>query len=173
MSVHLPDGFIADRLWTRVEKTDGCWLWTGPTASNGYGRLAVTVEGRRTTIGAHRASYELLVGPVADDLDLDHLCRVRNCVRPNHLEPVPSRVNTMRGTAPTAINAARTACVHGHDFTVANTIRLSDGRRRCRTCQNRMSLAAYHRRRATAAGPTAAEGKTSAGVSHQHETAGL
>ena len=71
------------RFWMRVTK-DYCWLWTGETATNGYGRA--NIDGRNQP--AHRVAYEWLVGPVPDGLELDHLCAVRNCVNPVHLEPV-------------------------------------------------------------------------------------
>lgn len=81
-----------DRLWSKVNKTDTCWLWTAAT-EKGYGLYRH--DGRLSK--AHRVVYELLVGPVPTGLDLDHLCRVRNCVNPAHLEPVTRAVNLRRG----------------------------------------------------------------------------
>lgn len=73
----------------------GCWLWQGEMNRNGYGR--VWVNGKR--LMSHRVTYELLVGPIADGLVLDHLCKNRACCNPEHLEPVTIRENTLRGNA--------------------------------------------------------------------------
>lgn len=119
------------RFWPRVNRTDGCWLWTGPKA-NGYGRLYV--GGKRWAMQAHRFAYELLVGPIPPGWQIDHLCRNPVCVNPSHMEPVTSRENTLRGVGPTAQNAKRTHCIHGHPFDAANTL-LVHGHRDCRTCK--------------------------------------
>lgn len=86
-----------EAMWARVMPVpeSGCWIWTGELNRNGYGR--VWRLGRR--VMAHRAMYELLVGPIPEGLVLDHLCRVRCCVNPKHLEPVTVRENTIRGEA--------------------------------------------------------------------------
>ncbi|MFI1562215.1 HNH endonuclease [Streptomyces sp. NPDC020490] len=83
------------RFWARVDKTapGGCWVWTGSVESKGYG--APTINGAKRP--AHRVAYEDLVGPIPEGLHLDHLCRVRRCVNPEHLEPVTSRENALRG----------------------------------------------------------------------------
>lgn len=97
---------LDDRIWKHVEKTDGCWLWTGGTTTAGYGVYSV-VKGEMTT--AHRIVYELLVGPIPEGMQLDHLCRVRRCVRPEHLEPVTPLVNTRRALPYRLSAAGRTA----------------------------------------------------------------
>lgn len=84
-----------ERLWAKVVKTEDCWLWTGSRTTKGYGHLLV--DGRFTQ--AHRLAYELEVGPIASGLVIDHLCRVRHCVNPAHLEPVTNRENLRRGIA--------------------------------------------------------------------------
>jgi len=83
------------RFWARVDKAapGGCWIWTGAVEGKGYG--APSINGVKRP--AHRLAYEDLVGPVPEGLHLDHLCRVRRCVNPAHLEPVTSRENTLRG----------------------------------------------------------------------------
>lgn len=68
----------------------GCWVWRGRTNRDGYGKI-----GRQTL--AHRAYYEALVGPIPDGLTIDHLCRNRACVNPDHMEPVPAVENVRRG----------------------------------------------------------------------------
>ena len=117
--------------WAKVDKSDpeGCWLWTG-ALSDGYGSFGI--EGHRTK-GAHRYAYETLVGPVPSGLQLDHLCRVRNCVNPDHLEPVTQRENLLRSEGAAARNARKTHCENGHPFDDENTSS-TNGKRRCRAC---------------------------------------
>lgn len=86
---------LSERFWSKVEKTDSCWLWRGAAAGGGYGHLLV--DGR--FVQAHRYAYETLIGPIPEGLELDHLCRVRRCVRPEHLEPVTRGENIRRGYA--------------------------------------------------------------------------
>ena len=84
-----------ERFWASVDKTDECWLWLQVLLASGYGKFYA--NGRQHL--AHRYAYELLVGPIPDGLQIDHLCRVKNCVRPDHLEPVTPGVNTRRARA--------------------------------------------------------------------------
>lgn len=97
--------------------------------------------------GAHRWLYERRNGKVPSGLELDHLCRVRHCVNPDHLEPVTRRENTLRSTSPSAVNARKTACDRGHEFTDENTY-VHRGRRVCRTCNRRRAAEYKARRRA-------------------------
>lgn len=118
--------------WSKVNKTEGCWIWTGYRQPEGYGRVdaktKLTSSGTRL---AHRIAYELLVGPIPDGLHLDHLCRIPACVNPDHLEPVTSAENTRRGLH----GELRTECKRGHELTPENTrIRASDNSRKCRQC---------------------------------------
>lgn len=113
----------------------GCWPWLGTIASDGYGH--VRVEG--VIRPAHVVVWLLRIGPIPDGLQLDHLCRNRACVRPDHLEPVTPRTNTLRSPiAPAAVNARKTHCVHGHEFTEANTYmtldKMGKWHRSCRAC---------------------------------------
>ena len=85
-----------ERFFASVEFTDSCWLWHGRTSDHGYGRF---YTGGRY-LPAHRWTYQFCVGLVPDDLTIDHLCRVRLCVRPDHIEVVPMRVNVLRGLGP-------------------------------------------------------------------------
>ena len=118
----------ADRLWRRVNKTSDCWLWTGHL-SGGYGRIRVN----GTRVQVHRLAYEMLVGPIADGLQLDHLCRDHRCVNPEHLEPVTPRVNYLRGVSPMAEQARQIRCKRGHPLTGANVKRRGN-KRECRAC---------------------------------------
>jgi len=106
--------------------TTECWLWKGSIRGHGYGRLRL--KGRY--VAAHRFAYELTKGPIPKGLTIDHLCRVRNCIRPSHLEITTMRVNALRGVGASAVNARKTACASGHKFNVIT----SQGRRRCKAC---------------------------------------
>ena len=121
-----------------------CWLWTDGQDSKGYGRFKVETKGRK----AHVVGYELLVGPTPNGLEPDHLCRVRHCVRPSHLEWVTHKVNVLRGEGKMARLARQTECLNGHplDGPLADLIpdpRL--GRRICRKCVNARRRKAYRR----------------------------
>lgn len=84
-----------ERILTKRQITpSGCWLWTGARNDSGYGRVGI---GGSRTGAVHRVAYELLIGPVPAALDLDHLCRVRHCFNPKHLEPVTRSENLRRG----------------------------------------------------------------------------
>ena len=125
------------RFWENVNKTESCWIWTAALDQDGYGKC------RRDGVKrAHRVAYEELVGPIPAGLHLDHLCRVRECVNPEHLQPVTNLLNLMRGQTFAAINAAKTHCPKGHEYTPENTQRKANGSRICRTCSNRKETCA-------------------------------
>lgn len=118
-----------DKYWI-PEPNSGCWIWIGGIASNGYGSF---YDGERMD-SAHAFSYRYHVGPVQAGLDLDHLCRVRCCVNPDHLEPVTRQVNAARGLCGHHMKG-KTSCKRGHAFDDVNTYFNSNGTRECRTCQ--------------------------------------
>lgn len=130
---------LTAKLDAKISRTDrGCWLWTGPLKANGYG--SVGIGGRKYQ--AHRAVYELHRGPIADGMQLDHLCCVRACVNPAHLEPVSPSENIRRSTNPDVTrerHRARTHCAQGHPFDEKNTRmgRHANGApvRICRACR--------------------------------------
>lgn len=129
-------------------KRPGCILWTGGVDPGGYGR-------RVGGAYAHRYACEQAKGPIPSGLVLDHLCRVRHCVNPDHLEPVTNCENILRGVSPVAVNARRTHCKNGHEFTEANTYwRVqSDGTglgRMCRRCNSIRVTRIKSKRRAAA-----------------------
>jgi len=131
------------------EPNSGCWLWLGSLGSGGYG--IINQKGR--TRAAHRFLYEEHHGVrVPSDLVCDHKCRTRSCVNPAHIRIVDVRTNTLENSvAVTAINAAKTHCDNGHEFTPENTkIRIRDNtmRRICITCQRVYNLAFWHRNKA-------------------------
>lgn len=124
------------RLASRVSVGEGCWPWTGFINHGGYGLFSEKVNRRKRMLRAHRAVYELMVGPIPEGLTLDHLCRNRRCVRPSHLEPVTRAENVLRGEGLGAANARKTRCHKGHELTEANTgIRTKTGWRSCLTCR--------------------------------------
>jgi len=102
-------------------------------ATDGYGRMAIGPRVNSKQVQAHVLSYETNVGPVPDGMVLDHLCRNKACVNPSHLEAVTIRVNTLRGIGPSALNAKKTSCPVGHEYSGDN-LRVFNGRRICRTC---------------------------------------
>lgn len=116
----------AERFWPKVDKRgpNGCWLWTGRLFSNGYG--CFMLKGR--SLLAHRVAFEWQ-GDIPEGLHLDHLCRVRACVNPAHLEPVTIQENNRRASA------AKTHCPYGHPYNESNTY-VWRGGRYCRTCRH-------------------------------------
>ena len=112
-----------------IDDPDGCWVWTGAHDSSGYGNAYV--DGRMR--GSHRVSYEHHVGPIPDGLVLDHLCRNRSCVNPDHLEPVTHRENILRGEGVAAQKARATHCPKGHPYG-DDPKRQHGGYRRCAEC---------------------------------------
>lgn len=113
--------------FTSPEPNTGCWLWLGAIGDKGYGSF--TVSGRSR--GAHRVMYQLSVGPIPEGLVIDHLCRTRCCVNPQHMEPVMSRENSIRGIGWAGTNSRKTHCPKGHDD--LGSIGRKKGRE-CREC---------------------------------------
>lgn len=133
---------LADRL-AQMETTlgrDACWQWPGAIRRDGY----VSTRWEYRPGVAHRFAFKIVRGDVADDLELDHLCRNRACVNPWHLEPVTKTENMRRGVSPWAMKARQTHCKHGHEFTDENTRRESSGRK-CIEC-GRRRMREYMRR---------------------------
>ena len=113
----------------------GCWVWIGHCNKAGYGAIQMRDGLKR----AHKVIWEHLNGVVPQGLELDHLCRVRCCVNPDHLEAVTHDENMKR-----SIYGIRTHCEKGHEFTVSNTYYRVGGGRRCREC-SRTYLKEYKR----------------------------
>lgn len=130
------------RFWRKVQITESCWKWTG--AINGYGYGIFFWDGSKY---AHRLAYEMLVGPIPKGLHIDHLCRVRECVRPAHLEPVTPAVNALRGYGVCAQYARQTHCVNGHELSPENIYPSDRGWRICITCKRTQAAERYRLRR--------------------------
>lgn len=127
---------ILDRFAAKVALTDsGCVEWIGGETTTGYGQIYPGPGARVAKYLAHRWSYEYHTGtPIPAGHEIDHLCGNRSCVNPDHLEPVTHAENLMRGGSPSAINAKRTHCPRGHEFSEDN-IRWRNGTtRECRAC---------------------------------------
>ncbi len=124
-------GTPEERFWNYVSRSVTCWLWLGPIQNRGYGTFMV--YGRSTL--AHRFAYELLVGPIPVGLTVDHKCRIRDCVNPDHLRLLTHTENSADGNS---ARTRKTHCPRGHPYNKANT-RIYDGRRWCRVCDRRRS----------------------------------
>ena len=134
---------LKHKLETNIEiiPETGCWIWVGGQYGNGYGYVTLGSEnGKQKFALAHRASYEVLVGPIPKGLTLDHKCRVRCCINPAHLEPVTHRENCLRGVGLTNARnfwLSRTHCSNGHEYSDANVRIRKNGNRTCRECERK------------------------------------
>ncbi len=119
-----------ERFWSKVDASGDCWLWTAYKQPPGYGKFGWNGKPHY----AHRIAYQMLVGPIPADRELDHLCRVRHCVNPDHLRVVTHRQNTLCGYGPSARESRLTHCPAGHPYDKTNTYIQPDGWRQCRAC---------------------------------------
>ena len=130
MNIDVRESVLA-RFWKHVNRDGpgGCWLWTGAIQPNGYAKASGAGEQ-----WAHRAMYALLVGPIGSSLTIDHLCRVRHCVNPDHLEAVTLEVNIIRSGTEASIAHATGWCKRGHAIAGDNVYRNSSGKQ-CLKCR--------------------------------------
>lgn len=133
------DDTTTKRFWAKVDKAgpNGCWIWTASLGSTGYGQF----KANRRIWKSHRVAYVLCLGNIPNGLILDHLCRVRPCVNPWHLEVVTLNENIKRGDAGKE-ESAKTHCVNGHPFTDLNIYRdpRKPHHRYCRACRRNRNL---------------------------------
>lgn len=132
---------LADRLNEKINKTDSCWIWTGANTGgeNAYG--TIWKNGRHHL--AHRVMHELHNGEILDGQEIDHVCKTKLCVNPDHLEAVTHRENMLRADSGWKCRE-KTHCPKGHEYTKENT-RITHGSRSCKTCES-----LYNKRRWTA-----------------------
>jgi hypothetical protein len=130
-----PGPSVEERFWRKVVVNDGtCWGWKGGLTAAGYGQIS-DFHNSPAKVYAHRLSYEIHVGPIPEGLVIDHLCRNRSCVNPEHLEVVTRHENNLRGEHPRYVAHRNGTCLHGHPQTYENTRRRSDGSRHsCLVC---------------------------------------
>lgn len=122
--------YTLERFWAKVKKTNSCWLWMGAHDSDGYGNFRFNGK----NIKPHRFSYELVNGVIKGGLVVDHRCRVRECVNPQHMRVVSQGENILCGKSPSAINKRKTKCIRGHKLSRGNFYYDSKGSRVCRKC---------------------------------------
>lgn len=115
------------------EPMSGCWIWLGTIRKDNYGVFCYWQDGAEHRGLAHRLGWELMRGRVQDGFELDHLCRNRWCVNPDHLEPVVHSVNVSRGISIPARNSLKTHCWRGHEL-IGDNILLWRTSRVCRKC---------------------------------------
>lgn len=141
---------LLDRIEAKIVRhANGCWIWVGARTGSGYGQA--WFGGRK--MQAHRLTYEMMRGPIPDGMTLDHLCRVRLCVNPAHLEPVTRGENVLRGEGVTAKRARSVTCKYGHQL-VADHRPGRAGWRWCPVCHKAVNA----RRPTTRAGRILAQG---------------
>lgn len=128
------------RFWARAQRAGACLLWTA-TRRGEYGAVSLF----RRMECAHRVAYWMAHGPLLDGMEIDHMCDTPLCVEPTHLRQVHPLVNWARSSTVTAINARKTHCDHGHEFTPENTRITSRGRRDCRACNRARAKRDYYR----------------------------
>lgn len=120
---------IAKLILANTIQVDECLIYQG-SKSRGYGMIWI----KPAMLYTHRVMFEALIGKIPEKFDLDHLCRRTDCVNVKHLEAVTHRTNVLRGIAPAAKHAAKTECIHGHEFSKENTYYRKSGARCCRIC---------------------------------------
>lgn len=123
--------------FVHTEPNSGCWFWSGYLFRSGYGGFYHYIDGVRKLVRAHRFSYECFIGKVPKDKELDHLCRMKSCVNPNHLQPVTHKENIRRGIC---ASSKKTHCLKGHPYSGDNLYMTPAGFRDCRKCRRQAGI---------------------------------
>ena len=131
----------------KVEKTETCWLWRGAMKNTGYGEMTLRVNGKKKYFRAHRVSFKIFKDEELEQgLVIDHICRNKACVNPEHLRQVSYRTNVLENSvAPAALNSAKVMCPRGHLYDEANTSFNSSNGRLCNECNRISSISYYHK----------------------------
>ena len=138
--VRLP---VRERFMRHVRRTPTCWLWIGSKNTWGYGRFGMRRDGATVVLRAHRVAYILFVGPIAPRMQIDHICRRRACVRPDHLEAVTRAENIRRSSAPGMEQHRTGRCKRGHLYT--DVLRNAGGHvAQCRPCRRERQRWRFH-----------------------------
>lgn len=138
------DSGLEDHFWSKVEVSDsGCWEWTASLDTGGYAQLG---RGGKNLRG-HRVAFQAAGNTLVRGLVIDHLCRNRKCVNPDHLEQVSNQENLRRGESPSAENSRKTHCKNGHPLSGENLFVARNSSRQCRICQRRRKRESHRRNR--------------------------
>ena len=138
---------IVSRILQKVEKTETCWVWNGSKnkGKNSYGYIWFN---RKNTL-VHRIMYQIHKGDIPDGKEIDHLCRNKGCVNPDHLEAVSHRENMLRANVGWKCRE-KTHCPKGHEYTPENT-RITHGSRSCKACESPYNKRRWAQSKANAA----------------------
>lgn len=132
----LYDEFIKEKIEKNIRINNNCWMWNGAKDKDGYGTFCYNTKKEKV----HRISYKLWMGELDPTLTIDHLCNIRSCCNPTHLQQVTIKRNVLRSNGLTAINKRKTHCIHGHPFSPQNTYLYRGTHRQCKTCQHLIYL---------------------------------
>lgn len=127
----------------RVDESTGCWIWTAALMPNGYAQFRYS---RAKNGYGHRFAYEHYKGSIPDGKQIDHLCKVKACVNPDHLEIVVAKENIRRIGPRRSANREKTHCKHGHPLVGDNVYRTPIGGRVCKTCRRESGKQWYHQK---------------------------
>ena len=125
-----------ERFLSKIKIIGNCWMWQRFKDKDGYSRIQIN----KKSCSGHRFIYEYYHGDIDPNLMIDHLCRKRACVNPEHLELVTPLINTKRGIGNR--NKEKTRCPYGHEYSGIS----SQGKRICKICRNKVVLELYHKR---------------------------